>query len=256
MKSNNRKFKIIILFYNAKPFVDRSLRSAINQDYDNFEIVMINDCSTDGSKSVIKNLLKEHFDKITYIENKERKGAMHNHQYAIFNHCDEDDVVLHLDGDDWLKNNNVLTYLNDLYNKGDYWMVYGQLESFSAINVIESSPYKTKEEFENKRDLAYRIFHPRTFLAKAFFEIRRQDPELKCFKNPDGTWYESVCDFAMMYPLLEICGYNRVKYNDKILYVYNDINPINDCKVDSPLQIRLIDEITKKQPKFKQFKEE
>ena len=34
-------------------------------------------------------------------------------------------------------------------------------------------------------------------------------------KDCFGNWYSMTCDVAMMYPLMEICGYEKVKYNDK-----------------------------------------
>ncbi len=58
-----------------------------------------------------------------------------------------------------------------------------------------------------------------------------------------------TCDVAMMYPIMEICGYEKVAFNDKVLYIYNDSNPISDVRVDMRLQIEINNEINLK-PKF------
>ena len=43
------KFSIIIPCYNAKKFLPSSIESVLNQSYDDFEIIIIDDGSTDGS---------------------------------------------------------------------------------------------------------------------------------------------------------------------------------------------------------------
>ena len=47
------KFSIIIPCYNAKKFLPSSIESVLNQSYDDFEIIIIDDGSTDGSDSLL-----------------------------------------------------------------------------------------------------------------------------------------------------------------------------------------------------------
>ena len=49
----NNKIKIIVPFYNPGKFLDRCVNSLLTQDYDNYEILFIDDCSSDGSFSKI-----------------------------------------------------------------------------------------------------------------------------------------------------------------------------------------------------------
>lgn len=46
------KISVIIPIYNAKKYLDRCLNSVINQDYENLEIILVNDGSTDGSAQI------------------------------------------------------------------------------------------------------------------------------------------------------------------------------------------------------------
>src|ERR1700752_3699749 len=48
---------IIIPCYNAEKYIDRSIESILNQTYKDFEIIIINDGSTDNSEEVIKKYL-------------------------------------------------------------------------------------------------------------------------------------------------------------------------------------------------------
>jgi hypothetical protein len=62
------------------------------------------------------------------------------------------------------------------------------------------------------------------------------------------TW-----DLAFMFPMLEMSG-DKSEYIDKILYVYNVGNPLNDHKVDNTYQIILERQIRGKE-KYKRIKE-
>ena len=40
-------------------------------------------------------------------------GAMYNHQNAVLNYCDENDIVVQVDGDDWLPDSKTLSRINE-----------------------------------------------------------------------------------------------------------------------------------------------
>ena len=131
--------------------------------------------------------------------------------------------------------------------------MYGQAQYLSGRYGI-ACPYENEIEFINKRkNFKFHISHIRTFYAKIFHEIKKQDNSLSCFKDKNGEWYQMSCDVAIMYPILEICGYEKVQYNDKILYIYNDSNPIQDYKLNLQLQEEIHREILNK-PVFKYVK--
>ena len=58
------KFSIIIPVYNCERYIEKCLNSVFNQSFSNYEVIVINDGSTDNSESVI-NLYS---DKIKYIK--------------------------------------------------------------------------------------------------------------------------------------------------------------------------------------------
>ena len=51
---------IVCLCYNQKEFVKAALQSAITQTYPNIEIIVVDDASTDGSRTEIESFLKDH----------------------------------------------------------------------------------------------------------------------------------------------------------------------------------------------------
>ena len=59
-------------------------------------------------------------------------------------------------------------------------------------------------------------------------------------------------DVAIMIPIMEMAGYEKIKYINKVLYIYNRDNPISDDKVNQQLQWDIHTEIIKKST-FKQI---
>ena len=47
---------VVIPLYNKEPIIEKSIRSVLSQDYDDFEVVVVNDGSTDRSAEIVKNI--------------------------------------------------------------------------------------------------------------------------------------------------------------------------------------------------------
>ena len=70
--------------------------------------------------------------------------------------------------------------------------------------------------------------------------------KIEDLKNTTGEFYKMAWDLSFMFPMLEMCGADKSRYIEKMLYVYNLSNPLNDHKTDHPLQLRLEQEIRSK----------
>lgn len=67
-----KKISIIIPVYNVEQYIKNCLESVINQTYDNWEIILIDDGSTDNSKAIYENIaIKNDKIKIFKQTNKE-----------------------------------------------------------------------------------------------------------------------------------------------------------------------------------------
>jgi hypothetical protein len=67
-------------------------------------------------------------------------------------------------------------------------------------------------------------------------------------KDSNSGFYKTTYDVAIMFPLLEMAGAEKVAFNDTILYIYNRNNPISDDKVNQQLQWDIHAEISNKKP--------
>lgn len=49
---------IVLPVYNGEKYLSESIESIINQNYRNWELIIVNDCSTDNSPGLLKNMQK------------------------------------------------------------------------------------------------------------------------------------------------------------------------------------------------------
>jgi len=229
-----RPITIISPFWNAAAYIEKNIRSVAAQDYDNYIHVLIDDCSTDDSyriaQETIASLPEDIKEKFYLRFNEENKGCIYNQLQLVKDFVDEDDIVMLLDGDDWLINNNtIFQYYNDLYDQG-YEFTYGSMWS-----VVDNIPLIAQEyPLEVRRNKSYRDYHfnwkiPYTHLRTclgAHFEDLDEDK----FKV-DGEWMKSGADNPLFYELIERADSDKIYCNREIVCMYNDANPLNDYKV-------------------------
>ncbi|MCH9612148.1 MAG: hypothetical protein S4CHLAM102_06320 [Chlamydiia bacterium] len=230
----NKRFAIIIPSYNNEQYAEWNLKSALDQEYDNFHIVYINDCSKDRTIDVVKRVVKESGKEhmVTVIDNETRCGALKNIYTAIHNYTDDNDIVVTLDGDDALADERVLSYLNKLYSskKREVWLTYGQYREKESGQLGFCTPIP-KEVIKNKtfRKHSHIPSHLRTFYSWLFKEIKKDDLMYK------GNFFEMTWDIAFMVPMIEMAR-DHFQFVNKVLYIYNDYNPISDHRVNQSLQ--------------------
>ena len=73
------KVSVITPIYNAEKYLKSTFKSVFNQTYKNIEIVLVDDCSTDNSKTIIDELMRDHSEIIYYCQPKNMgAGAARN----------------------------------------------------------------------------------------------------------------------------------------------------------------------------------
>ncbi len=220
----NMEQKPLVVFTssrNNKDFYKKSLDSVFGQRYDNWRMIYINDDSTDGTGELVKSYIQEHGyqDRVLLVDNKTRRGHLPN-QYSLIHSCAKQEIIVIVDGDDWLPHNNVFNYINRTYQDPNVWMTYGQFWYFKRN--VRGLCQKIPQEYVmmNKiRDYpGWVLSHLRTFYAGLFQAINIEDLLY------EGKFYPMFADGAVMYPMFEMAA-ERAKFIPDILYVYNDDNP-------------------------------
>ena len=119
------KFRIITPSYNNEEWIEYNLASILNQTYTNYKVTYIDDASIDSTYEKVKEIVGE-LPNWNVIKNSENKGAMYNYFHNLNSYIeDPEEIVIHLDGDNWLYDETVLEKLNTFYNEKGCWMTYG-----------------------------------------------------------------------------------------------------------------------------------
>ena len=239
---NEQQITVVSALYNAAAYVEQCITSVATQDYDNYQHILINDCSTDDTLQVINDTIaalpSELQSKFTVITNDSNQGAVKNQIETIRKLTNSESIIMLLDGDDSLINDNtIFSYYNTVYD-GTTEFAYG-----SCWSVVDSIPLISQPYPEAiKRNGSYRTHHfnwvlPYTHL-RTFKRSLLDVIADSSFKDPEGIWYMAGGDVAVFYSLIEAADPDQVKCLPDIVYNYNDTNPLNDYKVNSAVQTK------------------
>lgn len=219
----NTKFKFVVPSYNNENFVEYNLASILNQTYQNWEVRYIDDASTDNTFDKVKSIVGND-NRFSLVRRSENMGAAYNYFYELDDYLNNDeDIIIHLDGDDWLFDDNVLQNLLDYYEKNQVWMTYGKFYCFDGTDrIIEANPQNTPHDhlvrkYKLFRRDIWRASHLRTYKTFLFKAIDKSDLHSKI----DGKLFWHALDLAFQYPYMEISSPNKIGVVDFPTCVYN-----------------------------------
>lgn len=215
---------IIITSYNNKDWYEKNLSSLFVQRYSNYRILYLDDCSSDGTRELVKEYVsrmnQDH--RFTLVANKEWESQMANHYKAVYM-CDDDEIVVQMDGDDWFADDTVLELLNKIYSYYDVWLTYGQFVSWPQGEIGCSCEIPEHIRAANMiREFGFHYSHPRTFYAWLFKKIKLKDLIYKGSFIPAAP----TPDVLMMYPMIEMAGGHACFIQD-VLYCWNRKNSLS-----------------------------
>tara|TARA_R110000824_G_scaffold28264_14_gene95249 strand:- start:1397 stop:2143 length:747 start_codon:yes stop_codon:yes gene_type:complete len=226
MKNNN--FKIIVPTYNNERWIKACLRSVKNQNYQNYQCVIVDDLSTDDSLSEIRRETHQN-PNFVFVRNSIKKLALRNIYEGIqLLSPSPEDIIITLDGDDFLFGSEVLQKLNKIYNEKDCWITYGSYAEYPSKRRGKFSRKIPDEIIEKNlfRESVWMSSHLRTFKYKLWNKIKKED-----LLMPNGEFCNGAWDMAFMFPMLEMSGF-KSHYVEDILHIYNRSNPLNEDKIN------------------------
>ena len=251
----NYKYAIIVPNYNndhgnykGKTFLVNCIESILNQTYKNFELIFVDDMSTDTSVDTIKEYMRkdECIGKIELIQNNRKRynGGSRNVgiEYALkYTDCD---YICFLDSDDWWKHNEVLEHINN--------RLYGHEMALIGLELIDSNGvFMTKfHEYNNYQDF---FLSDNKVWCTAWARVIRKDKIVYFCESTlmeDRVWsYRQAdnVDLDKVINIKEVCYvWNRMNYTNSVSMTRSDFwNASAYCHIGHQLQ--LLDQLKHKE---------
>lgn len=202
------KVSVIVPVYNVEKYIDKCLKSLVNQTLSDIEILVINDGSPDNSQKIIDKYVKKYSNVRCYV--KKNGGISDARNYGL--KYAKGEYIAFVDSDDYVDN----TMLEKLYNKAiekSYDIVECDLHMVDDHGNLIKDVYHTfsVDIFDEKKLKKYMI-NMYTSVWNKLYKRSLFDSKIR-FKK--GVWFEDVEFLYKLIPFVKSIGF--VKEN---LYYY------------------------------------
>ncbi|MGD1919826.1 MAG: glycosyltransferase family 2 protein [Pleurocapsa sp.] len=151
----NPEVSIIIPVYNSEAYIAQAIESVLNQTYSNFEIILVDDASTDSTIEVARSFQDK---RLKIISNKQNRGVSYGRNCGI--KAAKGNWIALLDSDDWYAPER-LEKLLLVANQENADLVADDL---NLISDRESQPWSTLLQEKEQRSSLVRLIDPVEFV--------------------------------------------------------------------------------------------
>ena len=219
------KFNIICCSYNNEKWAETHLESILEQTYTNYEVIYINDASTDKTMEIVEKLVGND-KRFHLINNKTNLDSTTNYfKYAYeFMENKDDEILVELCGDDWFATPDVLSKLNDVYNSTDCWLTYGGMRVWQGGNSItlpdpQNGNYsELVHKHAMYRKDSWKAGHLHSF---RWFAHKAFSPD-DAISYIDKTIYKRASDLQLLFSIMEMIPSNKIQNLDFPTVMFNN----------------------------------
>ncbi len=166
----NPLFSIIIPIYNTSEYLDECLNSVVNQKFDNYEVILVDDGSADDSADICYRYKKE-YNNIIFIS-KPNEGQSVARNIGI--HLAKGKYLIFLDSDDYWNNDKVLSDLEMIYQESNPDIIMTPLASIYSDKIIYHSPEYRNMQGNFHEDFQY-LLNKEIYLGFPVTKIIKKD---------------------------------------------------------------------------------
>ena len=162
MNSNKPLASLVICFYNQEKFVEDAFYGAISQTYDNLEIVLSDDCSSDGTFQKLQSLASNYIGNHQLIINKNTQNmGLVSHMNKVLYELSKGDCIFMNGGDD-------ISLPNRISDGMDYFLKDNSISGLTSASIyIDGNGNETKR-MHLKNDHRYTITDKNYLMSKSF----------------------------------------------------------------------------------------
>ncbi len=246
MHSKLYSFSVIVSVYNKAPHIKETINSVLCQTLTDYEIIIINDASTDQSEAIIETISSE---KINYISLKKNVGAGAARNKGI--EAAKGKYIALLDGDDlWLPNylEEMMALIKEFKNHRVFTaqLIRETKNSSSLCNYSFSTAGKTTMldlDFF-KSSFKHCVLHSSstTVHREVFEKVGRYDPSIKSGQDTD-LWIRMGLEYRIAFSTKPLVIYKFAPQS-----LYKSIRSTKDC-----LKLEKFNEAEKENKSLKKY---
>lgn len=212
----NQKLSVIVTAYNLEEYIEACIDSVLQQDYDDMEIIIIDDGSTDNTPFLCDKYEEKH-NKVKVVH-KKNEGVVSALSIGI--EYANGDYITFVDGDDWVKENTYGCLMKRVIDSQLDILSFGAIryrdenDCFNTHDLFEEGIYSGNELISIKSNMLWN-------LQKQTFQI---DPSLcmKIFvKDVIRKSIRDVRDIKVSYAQDVLITYPAIKRANKLCIVHN-----------------------------------
>lgn len=211
------KISIVVPVFNGERFLYECLDSIYNQSFKNFEVLLVDDCSTDSSPDILKGYTIRD-NRFIYLKNEENKGLSYSRNKGI--ECSTGEFLFFIDADDILDERCLQMLYDALISSG------------SDISICAYKMFESKIENNLLNSISLILEHNELMLELAKCSKIQNFAWGKLYKKelfdgvlfPVGRFFEDICTIPYVFDRAK-----KAVFIESELYFYRQ-NPVSISK--------------------------
>ncbi len=213
------KLSIIIPVFNTGNFLNNCLNSILKQSFEDFEVICVDDGSTDNSLNILKSYENKDYRIKIFTQNNKGAGAARNLGLKHVN----GEYILFADSDDWFEDNAFQLLYNQAKNLDTDLILFDSLEH-KTDNISRERAYFNSNDFDFTNYIFDYHFRNNILVMNSFFVPWSKLYKAKFLLDNNIRFSEIPIFNDMYFNVVTTVLASKIAYYPKILYHYNKLN--------------------------------
>lgn len=228
VKNSTDLISIIVPVYNVEEYISRTIESILKQTYLNFELILVDDGSTDKSRDICEKFAKIDERIFVFFQNNRGVSAARNKGISK----SRGKYIIFIDSDDWVSPKMIETYLNQMIRENSE-LVINEYNT-DCNNILYPQNADLKEGYITIEQALCKIINPKGFYGSVWGKIFLKD----IIKKNQLQFNPSIAigeDLLFVINYIQYCS--KISYGKKCLYNYvirnnSALNTVNLKRLD------------------------